>query len=1143
MIFNRFIVFLLLSGMCFPLSAQISDNFSDGNFDQNPVWQGDAANFIVNASGELQLNATAAGTSVLAVQGNIPTSATWDFHFRLGFSPSNQNLLRIYLQANDAALSTGNGYFIEIGETGSNDPIRLFRQDAGVKTQLGVGQAGLVAVNPDIHLFVTRTFSGDWTVEAASGAGTLVQQFTCNDAAYAGGTLFFGVQCVYTVSNINKYFFDDLSISTGAPDTVPPVLLSAAADDDTHVTAHFNEPLDPLNAIDTFNYAINNGIGKPVSATLLPDGKSVQVTLAAPLFTGSFLFRALGVKDLAGNANSLQEVDFQYVKIDVAAPLDILINEIMADPTPVQGLPDAEYIELYNRSAKTIDLSSLRIKDATGPFVALPSFSLLPGAYVALTAPGNAAALGAATAGPVLGISVSTTILNNDGDMITLANAAGDVIDRVTYDLSWYHDAAKQNGGWSLERINPELFCLGKDNWTACPSANGGTPGLPNASLSLLPDTTPPHLSSITTESSSSLLLVFSEGVDQPAAGNSQAYRIAPGIQVASVELQSELNQVRLLLASPLQSGILYHLTAAASLTDCSGNSVPATDTLFFGLSETPTRFDIVVNEIMAQPNPPVGLPANVEWFELYNRSNKIIDLSSVRVQDLSGSPATLPAYILAPGQYVAVTALANVALLKASSAGPVLGAAISTALLNDDGDVIQLTSLSGAVIDRVAYERSWHTETGKDAGGWSLERINYDLPCLGSENWQSCPALIGGTPGAKNASYQLTTDEKPPHLLWAYPETPSEITLTFTEGLDEMTASDPGAYHFSPTLGVASVQLQPNPFQIKMTLATPMVDAVLYAVTVDQTLLDCSGNAATGEDTIYVGIPQKPDPQDIVVNEVMFNPAPGNPRYVEFYNRSNKVFDCGQFYIADFSAGASVKQISQKRISIPGEYHVFTPDPANVRAEFANIIQRNVMEGDLPAFSDKTGNVELYWSQNGEKVILDSLVYSDDWHNGLFSVGDREGVALERIRTDSPTNDAGNWTSAAPNVTGAPGTPTLPNSQRRSAANPAENMILLNPARISPDGDGREDYLDIQYALPKEGYAATVSIYDSDGLPVKKLVRQQLAGVEGSLHWDGETEDGGKVRPGIYILFVQLFHPDGEAFSVKKVFSVVTRP
>ena len=160
------------------LSAQILDNFSDGNFDQNPAWVGDAANFIVNPAGELQLNATAEGQSVLFTPGNLPDSTIWEFDVRLAFDPSNQNLVRIYLQLDQTDLLIANGYYLEMGETGSADAIRFFRQDAGVKTLLATVQPGLAASTPNLHFRVMRSSSGLWALEAATVGTALQPQFS-----------------------------------------------------------------------------------------------------------------------------------------------------------------------------------------------------------------------------------------------------------------------------------------------------------------------------------------------------------------------------------------------------------------------------------------------------------------------------------------------------------------------------------------------------------------------------------------------------------------------------------------------------------------------------------------------------------------------------------------------------------------------------------------------------------------------------------------------------------------------------------------------------------------------------------------------------------------------------------------------------
>ena len=124
---------------------------------------------------------------------------------------------------------------------------------------------------------------------------------------------------------------------------------------------------------------------------------------------------------------------------------------------------------------------------------------------------------------------------------------------------------------------------------------------------------------------------------------------------------------------------------------------------------------------------------------------------------------------------------------------------------------------------------------------------------------------------------------------------------------------------------------------------------------------------------------------------------------------------------------------------------------------------------------------------------------------------------------------------------------PTLPNgivavaySQAITGSGVAGEVLSVTKSLFSPDGDGYEDYLEIVYNTASTGYTASMTVFESDGNKTKSLIREELAGTSGILRWDGDTDNGEKARPGIYILYFELFLPSGEVTREKKTVALV---
>ena len=68
----------------FSFNAQLTENFNDGDFTNNPVWSGNTADFIVNPSLQLQSNNMVANSNYfLTVPNTLATEAQWEMYIQI----------------------------------------------------------------------------------------------------------------------------------------------------------------------------------------------------------------------------------------------------------------------------------------------------------------------------------------------------------------------------------------------------------------------------------------------------------------------------------------------------------------------------------------------------------------------------------------------------------------------------------------------------------------------------------------------------------------------------------------------------------------------------------------------------------------------------------------------------------------------------------------------------------------------------------------------------------------------------------------------------------------------------------------------------------------------------------------------------
>ena len=130
-----------------------------------------------------------------------------------------------------------------------------------------------------------------------------------------------------------------------------------------------------------------------------------------------------------------------------AKRFDLLITEIMADPSPVVRLPNAEYIEIRNNSLSEINITGWKLSDAGTTATINHNYSIKPDSMVIICANVNVNAL--SVYGKTIGVS-NFPSLDNDGDIISLRSNTGAYIHAVSYSPAWYHSTIKKEGGYIL---------------------------------------------------------------------------------------------------------------------------------------------------------------------------------------------------------------------------------------------------------------------------------------------------------------------------------------------------------------------------------------------------------------------------------------------------------------------------------------------------------------------------------------------------------------------------------------------------------------------------------------------------------------------------------------------------------------------
>lgn len=268
--------------------------------------------------------------------------------------------------------------------------------------------------------------------------------------------------------------------------------------------------------------------------------------------------------------------------------------------------------------------------------------------------------------------------------------------------------------------------------------------------------------------------------------------------------------------------------------------------------------------------------------------------------------------------------------------------------------------------------------------------------------------------------------------------------------------------------------------------------------------------------------------PPALIINELLYQPRSGEAEYLELYNNSATAVNLANYHIVRWVGDSLGKHYTLPDYNVaPHDYVVLTKDVASVTANYDVKNISKLVECSLPTYPNSGGTVLL---ATADSVVVDRFDYQPSMHSPM--IHDAAGVSLERRSPDRPTGESSNWFSAS-SLSGY-GTPGYANSQSNEWL-VAEADFVFSSTVVSPDGDGYQDVLQIDYRMDNGDLSADAMVYNAAGNMVARLLNGALLGTHGIMQWEPRG-----VPQGRYVVQIVIFDRGGTRQVMRRTVAVV---
>ena len=558
--------------------------------------------------------------------------------------------------------------------------------------------------------------------------------------------------------------------------------------------------------------------------------------------------------------------------------------------------------------------------------------------------------------------------------------------------------------------------------------------------------------------------------------------------------------------------------------------------------SHAAAQDQIVLSEVMFNPS---GNENFDEFIEIYNAGDSAVDLTGWIIGDGTASDEIIDAgwgLALAPAQYGIILdngyfensteydSLIPPEALVLTIDGVTFG---FKGLLNSAPETVTLLAPDSSVIAEYTYS----VDNGQ---GISDEKIDLSA---GDDalNWSNS-LIKKGTPGFKNSVAPANIDLAVSRI-YIEPELPSfgqqfvlfaiienrgtqtaeDFTVTFFADSNNDSAFSTGEQLLPPFTN--SAPLEPGD---SVSFSAEMTDFQWSSIMIG-VLASIEGDEKPPNDIYFIEISLHFESDMLVINEIMYDPfvegeafSPQS-EYIEIFNTTDETVFLDGWSFSDADSSRRYTMLNTGAVIRAGDYFVFAADSNHVRFFGEESLRTFIAGSGFPRLNNDGDEVFLF---SPADEVIDRVAYSP-------SLGGSRGVSVERIDPFSNSNSPDNWLSSVELLGGTPG-------KENSVSKPIvtkDLQINLDPNPFSPDGDGFDDILEIEYKLPSRSVILDIYIFDSIGRRVRRLISSASAGSEGIYTWDGLDGRQRKLPIGIYIVYLEATAPlEGKVYSGKAV-------